>query len=58
MHKDNGVVPGQFEQKFLGGTMEGESPFEVEAGPFASTNSTNWLLLEAKAPIVISERIY
>ena len=41
MQKDNGVVPGQFEQKFLGGTMEGESPFEVEAGPFASTNSTN-----------------
>ena len=41
MHKDNGLVPGQFEQKFLVGTMEGGNPFEVEVEPFASTNSTN-----------------
>ena len=41
MQKDNRVVPGQFEQKFPVDTMEGESPFEVEAGPFASTRSTN-----------------
>ena len=41
MQKDKGLVPGQFEQKFLVDTMEGENPSEVGAGPFASTRSTN-----------------